>query len=50
MQDWLPQGHLDFFINDTIASLNLSAFHALYTGGGLRNQPFNPAMMVKVLV
>jgi len=50
LQEWLPQGHLAYFISDTIDSLNLSAFHARYAGGGSRNQPFHPAMMVKVLV
>jgi transposase/IS5 family transposase len=50
VQDWLPQGHLAYFINDTVGSLNLSAFHARYAAGGPRNQPFHPAMMVKVLV
>lgn len=30
--------------------LDLSAFHARYANGGPRNQPFHPAMMVKVLV
>jgi len=50
LQDWLPQGHLAYFISDTIDSLNLSAFHARYTKDGPRNQPFHPAMMVKVMV
>ena len=50
LQDWLPQGHLAYFISDTVDSLNLSAFHARYAEGGPRNQPFHPAMMVKVLV
>lgn len=50
LQDWLPQGHLAYFINDTVERLELSAFHARYAGGGPRNQPFHPAMMVKVLV
>ena len=50
LQDWLPQGHLAYFINDTVDNLDLSAFHARYAGGGSRNQPFHPAMMVKVLV
>jgi transposase/IS5 family transposase len=50
LQEWLPQGHLAYFISDTVDSLNLSAFHARYAGGGSRNQPFHPAMMVKVLV
>jgi transposase len=50
LQDWLPEGHLAYFINDTIDSLNLSSFHARYAKGGPRNQPFHPAMMVKVMV
>ena len=50
LQDWLPQGHLAYFINDTVDSLNLSGFHLRYATGGPRNQPFHPAMMVKVLV
>ena len=50
LQDWLPEGHLAYFIADTVGSLDLSAFHARYAGGGSRNQPFHPAMMVKVLV
>jgi transposase len=49
-QDWLPPGHLAHFINDTVEALNLKAFYARYEGGGSRNQPFHPAMMVKVLV
>ena len=50
LQEWLPEGHLAYFINDTVESLDLKAFHARYAGGGSRNQPFHPAMMVKVLV
>lgn len=50
LQDWLPKGHLAYFINDTVDALDLRAFYARYAGGGSRNQPFHPAMMVKVLV
>lgn len=50
LQDWLPQGHLAYFINDTVDRLNLNAFHARYARGGPLNQPFRPAMMVKVMV
>lgn len=50
LQDWLPDGHLAYFISDTVDSLNLGAFHARYAAGGSRNQPFHPVMMVKVLV
>jgi transposase len=50
LQDWLPEEHLAYYISDVIDSLDLGAFHARYEGGGARNQPFDPAMMVKVLV
>jgi transposase len=50
LQDWLPEGHLAYFISDTIDALDLCAFHARYAGGGPRNPPFHPTMMVKVLV
>jgi transposase len=50
LQEWLDPGHLAYFISDTVDSLDLKAFHARYAGGGSRNQPFHPAMMVKVLV
>jgi transposase/IS5 family transposase len=50
LQEWLPLGHLAYFISDTVDNLDLSSFHARYAAGGSRNQPFHPAMMVKVLV
>ena len=50
LQEWLPEGHLAYFISDTVDEFELSAFHERYTGGGARNQPFHPAMMVKVLI
>lgn len=50
LQEWLPEGHLAYYINDTVDALDLSAFHARYAKGGPRNQPFHPAMMVKVLI
>ena len=48
--EWLPSGQLAYFISDTVDQLDLSAFHARYDGGGPRNQPFHPAMRVKVLL
>ena len=49
-RDWLPEGHLAFFIADTVAALDLQAFYAPYEGDGRRNQPFDPQMIVTVLV
>ena len=48
--EWLPEDHLAYFIADAIDALDLSAFHRRYDGDGRRNQPFDPAMMVKVVV
>ena len=50
LQEWLPEDHLVHFISDAVDGLDLSAFHARYKKDGPRNQPFHPAMMVKVLV
>lgn len=50
LQDWLPEGHLANYISDTVDGFDLSAFHVRYAQGGSRNQPFHPAMMVKVLI
>jgi len=49
-RDWLPEGHLAFFIAETVAALDLQAFYAPYEGDGRRNQPFDPQMMVTVLL
>ena len=50
LQEWLPEGHLAHFISDAVDGLDLVAFHARYDKDGPRNQPFHPAMMVKVLI
>lgn len=47
---WLPEGHLAFFISDTVDNLDLSSFYEPYAGDGRRNRPFEPRMMVKVLL
>jgi transposase len=49
-RDWLPEGHLAFFIADTVAAVHLQEFYAPYEGDGRRNQPFDPRMMVTVLL
>ena len=48
LQEWLPEGHLAHLISDAVDGLDLGAFHARYDKDGPRNQPFHPAMMVKV--
>ncbi len=46
LKEWLPEQHLAYFIADTVAALDLKAFHARYEGDGRRRQPFDPSMMV----
>jgi transposase len=50
LREWLPEAHLAYFIGDAVGSLDLTAFHARDAKDGPRNQPFHPAMMVKVLL
>lgn len=50
LQDWLPVDHLAYFISDAVNALGLSAFYAWYKGDGRCRQPYEPSMMVKVLV
>lgn len=50
LRDWLPSGHLAYFICDTVEELDLSALHERYEGDGRRSQPYHPTMLVKVLI
>ncbi len=50
LEEWLPEGHLAYFISDSIDALDLGGFYGRYDGDGRRRQPFDPLMMVKVLV
>ena len=50
LNEWLPEGHLAYFISDVVEELDLSAFYARYEGSGRRNSPFDPRMMLKVLI
>lgn len=50
LSEWLPEDHLAYFISDVVDALDLEAFHIRYEGDGRRRQPFDPRMMVKVLI
>ena len=49
-KEWLAEDHLAYFVSDTVEALDLSAFYAPYEGDGRRKQPYEPAMMLKVLI
>jgi transposase len=48
--EWLPENHLAYFVSEMIDRLDLEIFYSRYEGDGRRNQPFDPALLVKVLV
>ena len=50
LREWLPEGHLAYFINDVVEELDLRAFYQAYEGDGRRKAPFEPRMMLKVLL
>jgi transposase len=50
VSEWLPENHLAYFVSETIDRLDLQKFYARYDGDGRRNQPYDPAMLVKILV
>jgi transposase len=50
LSEWLPEDHLAYFVSDAVDALDLEDFHARYEGDGRRRQPFDPRMMVKILI
>ena len=50
LNEWLAEGHLAYFISDVVEELDLSAFYTRYEGDGRRKSPFDPRMMLKVLI
>jgi transposase len=48
--EWLAEDHLVYFVSEIIDRLELGKFYARYEGDGRRNQPYDPALLVKVLV
>ena len=50
MRGWLPEGHLAHHVGDLVDELDLTAFYAPYEGGGRRDAPYEPRIMVKVLL
>ena len=50
VRDWLAEGHFAHHVSDLVDGLDLTAFYAPYEGDGRRTAPYEPRMMVKVLV
>lgn len=50
LRDWLPEGHLAFFVSDLVDQLDLSAITTVYEQEDRGYPPYHPVMMTKVLV
>ena len=50
LRDWLPEGHLAYFVADVVDQLDLSAIHAVYEKEMRGQPPYDPRMMTKVLI
>jgi hypothetical protein len=50
LREWLPEGHLAWFVIDAVAQLDLSAFYAGYRTDGHGRAAHDPAMMVALLL
>ena len=48
--DWLPEGHLAWFVLDTVAQVDLAEFCVRYRADGRGGAAYDPAMMVALLV
>src|ERR1035438_9681974 len=50
LRDWLPEGHLAYFVSDLIDELNWSAIESYYEQEERGYPPYHPRMMTKILV
>lgn len=49
--EWLPENHLAFFISEVVDEMDLSGLYERHEESDPRgNQPFHPAMMLKILI
>ena len=50
LQEWLPEDHLAYFVSDVVDQLDLSEITDRYERERRGGPPYNPLMMVKVLL
>jgi transposase len=50
VRDWLPEGHLAWFVIDAVEAMDLAAFYAAYRLDGHGRAAYEPAMMVALLL
>jgi transposase len=50
LREWMPEDHLAYFVGDVIDQLDLSAMDNVYGNEKRGQPPYNPRMMIKLLV
>ena len=50
VREWLPPGHFAWFVIDAVEEMNLEAFYGAYRLDGRSRPPYDPAMMVALLL
>jgi transposase len=50
VREWLPPRHLAWFVIDAVAEMDLEAFYGAYRVDGRSRPPYDPAMMVALLL
>jgi transposase len=50
LREWLPDGHLAWFVIDAVAEMDLTAFYGAYRRDGHGRAAHEPAMMVALLL
>ena len=50
VRDWLEPGHLAWFVIDAVGELDLAAFYARYRQDGWGRPPYDPRVMVALIV
>jgi transposase len=50
VREWLPPRHLAWFVIDAVSEMDLEAFYAAYRVDGRSRPPYDPAMMVALLL
>ena len=50
VRDWLPDGHLVWFVLDAVAGMDLGEFYGAYRSDGVGRRAYDPAMVVALLL
>jgi len=50
LQDWLPEGHLAWFMLDAVEAIDLTKFYLKYRSDGWGRAAYDPQMMVSLLL